>query len=126
MMPALTALREQLAAVPGVATCRIGMEADLRPSDYPMVRLVPASLTDSRVIGRRRCELTVYFGQPIEEFDGGLEAQYASLFEMESALLTAAQATPDVWVQYVETVLDEDRVDAYKLMALRLVVEGQA
>ena len=77
----------------------------------------------ARCLGRR-CEITVYFGQPIHEFDGGLEALYASLFTMEAALLAASQQTPGVVVEYRETVLDEDRVDAYKLMALRLVVEG--
>ena len=43
---------------------------------------------------------------------------------MEAPQLDASQQTPGVFVEYRETVLDEDRVDAYKLMALRLVVEG--
>lgn len=120
----LEALRDALAAVPGVATCRIGMEANLTPADYPLVRLVPSTVRYSEVISRRRCELLVYFGQPIHEFTGGLESLYESLFGLEAALLAAAQATPGVWVQYEETILDEDRLDAYKLMALRLTVEG--
>lgn len=120
----LEALRDALAAVPGVATCRIGMEANMTPADWPMVRLVPSTIRDSEALGRRSVELLVYFGQAVHEFTAGLEALYADLFAMESALLAAAFATPNIFVQYQETVLDEDRLDAYKLMALRVTVEG--
>ena len=35
--PILTTLRDALAAVPGVATCKIGMDSTMTPADYPMV-----------------------------------------------------------------------------------------
>ena len=120
----LTALRDQLATVAGVQTCKIGMEANITPADYPIVRIVPSTVTYSPVIGRRRIDVVVYFGQPIHEFTGGLEALYTSMMALETLLLNAATATPNVYVEYTETVLDEDRVEAYKLMALRLTVEG--
>ena len=124
MMTALTALRDKLALVTGVATCKVGMESNMTPADYPMVRIVPSVIRDAPIIGRRRCDVLVYFGQPILEFTGGLESLYASVFALETALLEVAQATAGVYVEYVETVMDEDRVDAYKLCALRLVVQG--
>ena len=124
MMTVLEALRDKLALVSGVTTCKIGMEANMTPQSYPMVRIVPSTVREADVIGLRRCNVLVYFGQPIHEFTGGLEALYTSLFAMETALLEAAQSTAGVFVEYEETVLDEDRVAAYKLMALRLVVEG--
>jgi hypothetical protein len=124
MMTALTALRDKLALVTGVATCKVGMESNMTPADYPMVRIVPSVIRDAPIIGQRRCDVLVYFGQPIHEFTGGLESLYTSLFALETALLDAAQATAGVYVEYVETVMDEDRVDAYKLCALRLVVQG--
>ena len=96
----------------------------MTPADYPMVRIVPSVIRDAPIIGQRRCDVLVYFGQPIHEFTGGLESLYTSLFALETALLDAAQATAGVYVEYVETVMDEDRVDAYKLCALRLVVQG--
>ena len=120
----LEALRDALAAVPGVGKCRIGMEANITPADWPLVRLVPSTVRDSEVLGRRSIELLVYFGVAVHEFTGGLEALYADLFAMEAALLAAAFAAPGVFVQYQETVLDEDRLDAYKLMALRVTAEG--
>jgi hypothetical protein len=124
MMTVLEALRDKLALVSGVATCKIGMEANMTPDAYPMVRIVPSTVTYADVIGKRRCNVLVYFGQAIHEFTGGLESLYDNLFTMETALLEAAQSTPDVYVEYVETVLDEDRLAAYKLMGLRLMIEG--
>ena len=120
--PILDTLKTALAGVAGVATCKIGLEANMSPTDYPMVRIVPSRISDGTSLARRKIECLVYFGQPIHELSSGLEALYASLMSMESALLTAAiQSTS---ARYIETVLDEDRVDAYKLMALRLELQG--
>lgn len=124
MMTALEALRNKLALVAGVTTCKIGMEANMTPADYPMVRIVPSTVRHSTVLGRRECDVTVYFGQAIHEFTADLEDLYSELFALEALLITAAQSTPGIFVSYKETVLDEDRLDAYKLMALQMVVEG--
>ena len=122
--PLLTTLRDALGAVAGVQTCKIGLEANMTPADYPMVRIVPSRVADDSVIGRRDVECLIYFGQPIHEFSEGVEALYESLLTMEVALITAAVQTGGIMVQYMETVLDEDRIDAYKLMALRVRVVG--
>jgi hypothetical protein len=124
IMAVLRALRDAFAALPSVKTCAIGLEADMTPDDYPMVRLVPSSARWGLTIDRRECDVLVYFGQPIHEFEGGMEALYESLFALERALLEASQTTAGVFAQYRETIIDEDRIDAYKLMALRLTVEG--
>ena len=124
MMTALTALRDKLALVSGVATCKIGMESNLTAADYPMVRIVPSTVKDANVLGQRSADCMIYFGQPIHEFTAGLEALYASLFTMETALIQAAQSTAGIYVEYQETVLDEDRLEMYKLMCLRVMVQG--
>lgn len=84
---------------------------------------MPSTVRDSAVPGCCEVDLLVYFGQAMHEFTGGLEALYEALFELEAALLAAAFSAP-IFVQYQETVLDEDRLDAYKLMALRLTAQG--
>lgn len=43
---------------------------------------------------------------------------------METALLDKARATAGVFFEYRDTFLDEDRVEGYKLLALRGVVVG--
>lgn len=63
--------------------------------------------------------MLVYFGEPIHEFEvGGLEEIYRSHFNHEEAIIDALGGTG--WaVKYLETFYDEDRLPAYKLMALR-------
>jgi hypothetical protein len=120
--PILETLRDALATVPGVVTCRIGLEANMTPDDYPMVRIVPSRIVDGPVFGRRRVSVLIYFGQPIHEFDAGLESQWENLLGMEQALLQAGEATGGL--MHLETFLDEDRNEAYKLMAIRADLVG--
>jgi len=121
---ALALLRDALAAVDGVKTSKIGLEATIKPDDYPLVRVVPSTLAYGDYIGRRQSECLVYFGQPIHEFTDGMEALYASLLTMEAALIEAATAASGFVCEYLETVTDEDRIPGYKLMALRVRIEG--
>ena len=124
-MPVLDALRDLLGAVPGVQTSRIGLEATMTPEDYPIVRIVPSRVGPSDFISELRAtECLIYFGRPIHEFTDGLEALYAELFTMEAALIAALPRSGDWVAQWRETITDEDRNDAYKLMALRVQVDG--
>lgn len=134
-MPNLEALRDLLGAVTWdddkiVTTARIGLEAGLSPEDYPIVRVVPSVLRGSPleeqtgISGLRQTECLIYFGEPITEADGGLEELYRSLFAMEIALIEALPRQGEFVAQWAETILDEDRVPGYKLMALRVLVDG--
>ena len=123
IMTLLETLRDRLAMVTGVQTCKIGMEANLTPDDYPIVRIVPSTVRQKN-IAMRECDLVIYFGKPIHEFTAGLESLYDELFTMESELLAAARSVTSMMIQYEETVMDEDRVDAYKICAIRLTIAG--
>lgn len=126
IMPTLDGLRDALAQLPGVQTCRIGLEANLSPDDYPMIRIVPSEIKPHGTIGTRYdCEALLYYGQPIQPFDdepddGGrvrLEKQYAALLAMDGAIRAQVE---NLGGQCFETVMDEDRLDTYKLMALKV------
>lgn len=121
--PTLVALRDTLAGIAGVATCRIGLEANLKPDDYPMIRIVPSRILAGGLIATRATECLVYFGQPMHEFTAGLEGQYEELLEMEAAICQLIEGDA-VRGQVLETIADEDRVEGYKLMAIRARVEG--
>lgn len=124
-MPVLTSLRNTLAAVPGVVTCKIGIEANMTPADYPMVRIVPSVTRPSALLDVIRShECLIYFGQPVHEFEAGLEALYTGIFALEVALINALPLSGEWVARWQETITDEDRVDGYKLMALRVVVDG--
>lgn len=125
VFPTLELVRDTLAALPGIATCRIGLEANMTPADYPMVRVVPSIVKGAgTMIGERGTEALVYFGQPIHEFTSGAEEQWRELLTMEAALVEALGAAQGFAFTHHETVLDEDRNDAYKLLAIRCTIEA--
>lgn len=129
MMTKLEELRDQLALIPGIETCKIGIEKGMTAADYPMVRIVPTAVRHGDVIGYRQAEVLIYFGKPIEEFDEEpdedgrvrLEKLYAALFSLEEAIIEILSVMGG---EYEETLLDEDRIDTYKLMAIKAFVEG--
>ena len=130
----LTQIKETLTTVPTVASCHIGLEANINPADYPLIRIVPTRLVPLDDVGDRALlELTVYFGDALLEAADGLETVYARLFALEAqireAVLFTAQRT--AWAsgqrltaRYVDTLFDEDRLPHYKMMASRFEVEG--
>lgn len=124
VFPTLELVRDTLAALPGIATCRIGLEANMTPADYPMVRVVPSRIGNGVMLGERSAETLVYFGQPIHEFTSGAEEQWRELLTMEAALVEALGAAQGFAFTHHETVLDEDRNDAYKLLAIRCTIEA--
>lgn len=119
MMDVLEALRVRFAALPGVASARIGLEPNISPADYPLVRIVPDRITPA-AYGKREAECSIFFGVPIATSEG-LDAVYTALFALESAIIAAVRAHGG---RYLETITDSDRLDTYKMMAVRCRVEG--
>lgn len=131
MMAALEALRNALATIPGVASCKIGLESNISPADYPLIRVVPSRLEPGQIAVSgehltRKGEVLIYFGMDTGEAEGGLEAVYGALFTLETAILGKLAGTISgiLGTVYLETITDEDRLDCYKLMAVRCEVEG--
>jgi hypothetical protein len=105
--------------IPGVQTSRIGLEPTISPQDYPIVRLVPSR---ARADGMtRKADVLIYFGQPLHEADNGIGAVYAALLDMEEAVIAALSGN-GFMVKYLETLTDEDRLEHFKLMAVRAEV----
>lgn len=130
VMGHLEALRDKLAQLPGVKSCKIGLEANINPGDYPMIRIVPSDMRPhAENPYRMDCECLIYFGQAIQPFDGEpdagglvrLEKLYASLLALDASIRAAVRSQ---FMQVMETILDEDRLETYKLMALRIKING--
>lgn len=115
MMSVLEGVRDAISTIPQVKSCAVGVEANISPADYPMVRIVPSRITPGVPYNKRTAECLIYFGMNKANSEG-LEAVYESLFELEAAIL-AKLKTLDC--RYIETVTDEDRLDTYKLMTIR-------
>ena len=130
----LTQIKATLATVSGVATCKIGLEANITPADYPLIRMVPTRMRPQDEVGDRALlELTVYFGDALLEAADGLETVYAGLFALEAqireaVLFTAQRAAWEngqrLTARFIDVLFDEDRLPHYKLMAARFEVEG--
>lgn len=122
MLATLQAARDALALIPDVASCKIGLEQGITAADYPLIRLVPSRITPGRPYNHRTAECLVYFGMDITAAEaGGLEAVYAALFGLEAEIIERLKALGH---RYIETVTDEDRLDAYKLMTIRAELVG--
>ncbi len=130
VMGHLDGLRTALAKLPGVRTCKIGLETNISPGDYPMIRIVPSEIRpNAQLPYRMDCDVIIYFGQAIQPFDddpddGGrvrLEKLYAALLDMDAAIRACVRSR---FAQVLETVMDEDRLETYKLMALRVKLNG--
>lgn len=125
MMAALEAARDALllcptivaaqAATPARGSCKVGMEASISPADYPLIRVVPVRATPGRPYHGRTIETMLYFGAPIANSEG-LEDVYDGLMTFESEILEVLRGLNG---KYLETIFDEDRLDTYKLMAVR-------
>lgn len=118
MMTVLEGLRDALATIPGVKSCAIGVESNISPIDYPMIRIVPSRITLGRPYDKRTSETLIYFGVNKANSEG-LEKVYDELFTLE-ALIIEKLKTLDC--RYIETITDEDRLDTYKLMTIRAEV----
>ena len=70
MYTELVAIRDSLAAITGVVTCKIGVEKGISPADYPMIRLVPVRFTPGKPYNNRTSETQVYFGADIANSEG--------------------------------------------------------
>ena len=121
MMAALEAVRTALAALPGVTTCKIGMEDNISPADYPLIRIVPGRITPGRPYNNREVEISLYFGAPIAN-SAGLEAVYSALFDLEAQILAVVRAFGG---SYLDTITDEDRLPMYKLMVIRARITAE-
>ena len=130
----LTQIKETLAAIPDIASCKIGLEANITPSDYPLIRLVPTRLAPEDEVGHdATLEVTVYFGDALLESSDGLETVYAGLFELEAAIREAVlfaakraawQAGNTMTARYVDTLFSDDSLPHYKILASRFEVVG--
>lgn len=110
-----------LAGVGGAKTVRLGLEANVTPDDYPIVRLVPTRAAPLANHPHRKVEVLVYFGDRLLDFDG-LAAVYARLLDLEEQIVAVVGSGAGWKAVHVDTVFDEDRLPAYKIAAARFDV----
>jgi len=120
MWTELTSLRDALAVIAGIETCKVGIEANISPADYPMIRVVPERLTPGTPYQIRTVECGIYFGVNVNKSEG-LESVYEQLSTLEGKIVAIIKEEGG---KYVETITDEDRLDTYKLMFIRCEIRS--
>lgn len=120
MMAALVAARNAMATIAGVSSCKVGIEANIGPADYPMIRIVPRRIEPGRPYHQRTCECLIYFGMPTANSEG-LEKVYEDLFALEAQIIAKIKTLQG---RYIETITDQDQIDTYKVMTVRAELEG--
>jgi hypothetical protein len=115
----LVTLKNALADIDSVCTCKIGIEANISPASYPLIRIVPTRMIPSNY-HKRKSEVSIYFGYNVTESQG-LELVYEKLLQLEAKIIKTIQANNG---RYIDTITDEDRLDTYKLMVVRCEIEG--
>lgn len=117
----LLSIRDKLATIDGIKTCRIGLEHTINAVDYPMIRIVPGIIKLATTQPRREVmEIVVYYGNILHEFEGdGLQEQYRYFLETNKLIRDAISPGTGWAAEWVDTVMDEDRLPGYKLSASR-------
>ena len=122
----LTAIRDACAAIPGLASCRLGIETPIVPDAYPMIRVV-LSVSRERTEGNPWApllEIIVYYGEYVRPFKtDDIGDQHEWLLAMEDQIKTAIIPGHGWRARWVETVWDEDRIPGLKLLASRFEVQ---
>jgi hypothetical protein len=115
MMTALEHARDALRGIASVVTCEIGLEANISPASYPAIRLVPSRVVPGKPYAGRSIETLIYFAAQVANPEG-LEAVYQGLSDLEASILSVLRTIQGA---YIETLTDEDRLQPYKVMAVR-------
>lgn len=123
MNTTISALRDVCAIIPTVESCKIGLEKNITPDSYPLIRIVPQRVSAGQPYQRRTVESFIYFGVKKDEGENGLEAVYTAMWELEALIVEAIKAQGH---RYVETLFDEDDVAGrYKVAAIRCDITGE-
>lgn len=124
VMTILNQIAADLAAVSGVVTSKVGIEPMISPADYPLIRVVPTRLSHADALPRRKIDVMIYYGAPVQTFEG-MAAVYEALCTMEQEIIAIMENGQGGYLaNFEETITDEDRLETYKLFASRFTVQG--
>ena len=120
---ALSAVHADLDQIAGVTTCRIGLEPDIAPEDYPIIRIVPVRIEKGGHNSRRSAAITVYVAVDVDAFESGMGAVYDALLDLEAQILERMRGGGGWRAAHVDTLFDDQVREHYQVMACRFSLE---
>ena len=112
----LTDIRDKLAKLPNIKTCRIGIESTLTPESYPLIRIQMLGFKKSESQTHRNGDLMIYFGLPLVEGDVPLESIYAQMLELEQKIVNELEFGAGYRSTYERTLVSDSSVSGHYLL----------
>lgn len=125
---ALTAIKNKLATLSGVVSCKIGLEQAVSPADYPLIRILCPSRkrADDK---RRSLDVLIYFGLAVDESDSDAETVALALMAMEESIEDLMYAIGGGFIvmfeetSEAEAVINGEVMNAFKMLVSRYTVK---
>lgn len=115
--------------IDGIQSVDVGIEDDISPADFPLIRIEPEKYDPGRPYTHRTGTFNVVFGVPIAASENrtsdasGLRTVYEQLHTLEAAIINTIRA--DLDGRYLTTVFFDRRVRVpFKLLAVRCELKG--
>ena len=115
----LADIKAKLSAIEGIKTCKLGLEANLAPADYPIIRICPKSFKNDNSI-TKTCNLYIYFGLPLVEGVVSLEDILGQMVDLEEEVIKATESGDDYKSIYRTTLVSDNSVEHYQLFVVVL------
>lgn len=104
-----------LQTIGAIQTVRIGLEATLSPADYPIIRIIPETMTRTGDYFDREALCRIYFAEPLQLYDGLIEI-YDSLLQLNDQIIKILEASSTVYsAEWIDTLMDSDQIQDYKV-----------
>jgi len=117
--------KDALMGIPGITTVKIGIEPNITPKDYPIIRIVPVDARpDNSIAGHERVSLDIYIGIADKFAKDGYEAIYEALQTFENDVKSRLNAASGAAFFWKLTKQDEDRLQNVKVIVARFEALG--
>jgi hypothetical protein len=110
-------LRTRLAKIAGIKTCRLGIESNISPNDYPIIRIAIDKLKKRDIVSRS-ADIRIYAGLPLIEGKDTLEDITQALVTLEDKISALAQEGNGYRCIHQQTVMSGGLVEHYQLIAI--------
>ena len=127
MIDLLNAVKDKLATIQGITTVKVGLEPNISPKSYPIIRIVPQRTTGQEYM-RQKHSFFVYIGFKLQESQG-IDTIYQTLYDVEKQVkeLLVPEVIDASSHQYIvrfkESLNDEDKLKGFKVMVMSFEAE---
>lgn len=118
-------IKSALTGISGIKTVEIGIEPNLSPKDYPIIRIVPTVTKPDNVLANtEETPFDIYVGIADKTERDGLETVYEALEAYQNEIIKRLHLSNEATFFWRQTRQDEDRLANVKVIAIRVDAIG--